>query len=140
MATIYKISSPCLQECYVGSTKNNVERRWLQHKNKKNDTKSKILIEKYGVDNCKFMVIEECQIEEQHIREQWWLDNSIGVVNKKNAIGSIERTKYVTNLWREANKEKLKQQYKVWSEVNKEKRNQAKRTHRANKKKENAIQ
>ena len=121
MATIYKILSPCLQECYIGSTIRKVEWRWTQHRHKNNATNSKILFEKYGIDNCKFMIVEKCSIEERFIKEQWWLDNSIGIVNENNVIPSIENTKILTKEWKELNKEKMKQYHKIYREKNKEK-------------------
>lgn len=121
MATIYKILSPCLQECYVGSTIQRVEKRWIHHRCKNNETTSKKLFNTYGVQNCKFVVMEVCPIEERKEKEQWWIDHSVGVVNRCGTIINVEaRIAYLkeyTIAHREEKNEREKQHY----EVNREK-------------------
>lgn len=94
MATVYKILSPCLKECYVGSTIDEKE-RWREHKKNRNECCSRILFEKYGVENCKFVVMEVCPIEEKRVKEQWWMDHSVGVVNKQGAFRTDEEHKMI---------------------------------------------
>ena len=105
MATIYKILSPCLQECYVGSTIQHVEKRWISHRKNSNGTTSRILLERYGKD-CKFVVLEVCPIEEQFIKEQWWMDHSVGCVNEQRAYISEEERLTYDKDYHEANREK----------------------------------
>lgn len=133
MATIYKILSPCLQECYVGSTIHKVEYRWTKHRGAK-DCTSNILFEKYGMDNCKFIVMEVCLIAEKRIKEQWWLDHSVGVVNKYGVIRSQEKKKAIQKAWNEANIERVKQHRKLYREANKEKQKQYQKLYRELKK------
>ena len=92
---MYKILSPCLKECYVGSTIQVVEERWREHKKNRNDCRSKLLFEKYGIEKCKFIVMEVCPVEEKRIKEQWWIDHSIGVVNKQGAFRTDEEHKII---------------------------------------------
>lgn len=114
MATVYKILSPCLQECYVGSTTQVVEYRWNKHKNDRNNCRSKVLFETYGVDNCKFVVLEVCPIEEKRVKEQWWMDHSVGLVNKQDAVFNMKKA---NRLFYDKNKERIKQYQKMRREA-----------------------
>ena len=72
MIGIYKIINP-KGKVYVGQSKN-IHRRILSHKNL-NTSKCVLVynsIRKYGVDNHKFEVIEECKLEELNERELYW--------------------------------------------------------------------
>ena len=108
MATIYKILSPDLLECYVGSTKNTIEWRFAQHKRKENTTTATILFDKYGYDTCKIVEMEVCPIEERRAKEQWWLDHSVGAVNQYAVIGGD--VKVYHKAYYEANREKWEKQ------------------------------
>jgi len=119
MATIYKILSPCLKECYVGSTIQKVEARWSKHRS--DETSSSILFEKYGYDNCKFVVLEVCPLEERYEKEQWWLDHSVGTVNKRKANLTSEARKEEQKEYREANTDKKKAYEKEYYEANTDK-------------------
>jgi len=113
MICVYKILSPDLQECYVGSTIN-FNRRVSEHK-RKNECRSKVLFDKYGFDNCSFVILEQCSKAQLLEKEQWWLEHSFGTVNNNNPIG-LEDKKY-----REANKEKITETARKYREENKEK-------------------
>lgn len=113
MATIYKILSPCLQECYVGSTTQPIQRRWSCHICNSNKTASKVLFEKYGSDNCKIVILEVCELEEQLSKEQWWIDHSVGVVNYRN---TIHDAKSYNKKYAEDNKEAIRIRKKLWHE------------------------
>lgn len=80
MATVYKYLSPDLKECYVGSTAYERVRKNM-HKRPSKFCSSKLLFDKYGYENCSYIVLEVCPLEEQFIREQWWLDHAVGAVN-----------------------------------------------------------
>jgi len=105
MATIYKILSPDLLECYVGSTIQDMTRRWQKHTWKSNVCYSKILLEKYGVENCKIVELEFCPLEERRKKEQWWLDHSVGAVNHINALTTKDMVITNNKKWREENVE-----------------------------------
>lgn len=121
MATIYKILSPDLQECYVGSTIQRVERRWNDHRQKNNQTTSKKLFDKYGVQNCKFVVMEVCPIEEQKEKEQWWMDHSVGLVNRCGTIINVEARVSYLKEYAEEHREEKNQRSKAHYEENREK-------------------
>ena len=101
--------SPCLMECYVGSTSKKVEQRWSNHRSA--NISSSILFEKYGYDNCKFIVLEICPLEERREKEQWWLEHSVGTVNERKANRTkedlAEDLKKGKKKYREANRDKF---------------------------------
>lgn len=73
MIGIYKITSPS-GSIYVGKSKN-IEKRWKQYK--KLDCKGQLLINyslmKYGVNNHKFEIIQECEENElDGLEYKWW--------------------------------------------------------------------
>jgi len=113
MATVYKILSPCLQECYVGSTTQDVEKRWRHHKGKWNKCQSKILFEKYGAEKCQFTIVEQCSTDERLIREQWHIETSEGAVNRMSAFVTEEEKRTWMAAWREAHREELKENAKA---------------------------
>jgi len=123
MATVYKYLSPDLQECYVGSTTDEDNRK-SRHKSNLNNTASKLIFEKYGYDNCPYVVLEVCPLEEKRTKEQWWLDHSVGAVNDRKALRTederIEQKKAHNKAYKKANKERILAQKKAYNEANKE--------------------
>ena len=114
---IYKILSPDMKECYIGSTRRPLNERLYEHKHMNNDTSSKQLIDSYGFDNCIVVILEVCLLEEQKKREQWWLEHSVGAVNNRKVIGN--RKEYEKE-WCKNNKEKLSEYTKKYYESHKE--------------------
>lgn len=79
MVGIYCITNLINGKRYIGQSKN-IEERWKKHKrnafNFKDTNYNKYFyqaIRKYGLDNFKFEVIEECKIEELDEREIYWI-------------------------------------------------------------------
>ena len=74
MIGIYKITNLVNNKIYIGQSKN-IEQRWKEHirhsKNEHNAKKTYIhkAINKYGKDNFKFEVLEECKFEELDKKE-----------------------------------------------------------------------
>lgn len=80
---IYKITNIVNDNFYIGST-NNFKRRMFQHKsqlknNKHSNKKLQNSYNKYGLDNFKFEIVEEC--EDRFIREQFFIDTLTPVFN-----------------------------------------------------------
>jgi group I intron endonuclease len=73
MIGIYKITNP-KGKIYIGQSIN-IEKRWKAHFNK--HSKKTILIhnsiKKYGPENHKFEIIEECILEQLNEREVYWV-------------------------------------------------------------------
>jgi len=77
MGFIYKITSPS-NKLYVGQTKKKVpEKRWKEHCLESRSGKTHALsnaIRKYGAENMKFEVIEECPDDMLNEREHYWIE------------------------------------------------------------------
>lgn len=75
MIGIYKITSPT-KKVYIGQSVN-IERRFSTYKRNNPINKQPRLygsFKKYGIENHKFEVIEECDISELNNRERYWQD------------------------------------------------------------------
>lgn len=74
MIGIYKITNKTNNKSYIGQT-NDIQRRFIEHKTKGTSSRIPldIAIQKYGVDNFSFEIIEECTLEELNEKEQYWI-------------------------------------------------------------------
>lgn len=75
---IYKITNRVNGKAYIGQSKD-IKRRWLEHRKVKDgyDRHSYPLyfaIDKYGIDNFEFEIIERCGVDELNNREIYWID------------------------------------------------------------------
>lgn len=80
MTGIYKITNLINGHAYVGQAKD-IERRWAQEKNmSKNQNNPGYnyplmkAFRKYGIENFKFEIIEECDINDLNNREIYWIE------------------------------------------------------------------
>lgn len=72
---IYMIENLINHHKYIGQSKN-IERRWKEHKNlskKNSNTHLYNALKKYGLDNFKFSIIEECTIDNLNEKEIYWI-------------------------------------------------------------------
>ncbi len=76
---IYKITNLLNDKVYIGQSVD-IKRRWSNHINyaenkdsKEYNTPIHNAIRKYGKDNFKFEIIEECSLEELDQKEQYWI-------------------------------------------------------------------
>lgn len=84
MIGIYLITNNVNQKKYVGQS-NNIERRTKEHLrsaqpdkySKKNERDSKtpihLAMQKYGIQNFSFSILEECSVEQLNEREKYWI-------------------------------------------------------------------
>lgn len=109
---IYKITNNINNKVYIGQSRT-IEKRWIKHKNASNnpndhnyDTPLHRAFRKYGVNNFKFEIIEECSIDKLDEREIYWInyydsftkgynltlggDGSGYAINKNKVIGIID--------------------------------------------------
>ena len=83
MIGIYKITSPS-NKVYIGQS-TNIEKRWSGYSTNKKKIKEQTKLfnsfRKYGVDNHKFEIIEECVKDKLNDREIYWIEfyNSVNV-------------------------------------------------------------
>ena len=90
MISIYKLSIPNRKECYIGSTKRSVHERLLEHKRPGNRCISRNLCK---LGEIQIQVMEECDANTRDEREQYWIRNTPGVINKTEP--TIQETRVV---------------------------------------------
>lgn len=78
MIGIYKITNKINNHSYIGLS-THVEDRWEYHKTPYNWERecNKVLykaIKKYGIDNFKFEILEECQLDELNEKEKYYIE------------------------------------------------------------------
>lgn len=98
MIGIYKITNIINKKIYVGSS-NDVERRWKQHtrllnNNKHHSIKLQCAWNKYKQDNFKFDIIEECDVNILHNREQYWIDTLDSFAKGYNCTALVDNIEY----------------------------------------------
>jgi group I intron endonuclease len=87
MIGIYKITSPS-NRVYIGQSIR-LEERLLEYKKQKNCSgQPKIFnsILKYGIENHRIEIIEECDIEQLNYRERYWQEFYNAITNGLNCI------------------------------------------------------
>lgn len=135
MIKIYKIWSKKGDKIYVGSTsKQYLCSRKADHissyrRNKGQQCCSKILFDEYGVENCIFEVIEECEKDKRYDREKYWIETLNSINRFKNLTQTIEEKKAYKAEWhqqklhgenQEAYREKRLLNHQKYREDNKE--------------------
>ena len=67
---IYKFTNLINQKVYIGQTRQKLEIRYNQHINAKDNCPIHLAIKKHGIDNFKFEVIEELDLEKEDLIEK----------------------------------------------------------------------
>lgn len=102
MAIIYQILNKTNSKLYVGQTRISIEQRWRDHCrvsfNENSDEYNFPLhsaIRKYGKDNFKISILEECSEKELNEREIYWINKLDTYKNGYNAaLGGDGHSKY----------------------------------------------
>ena len=86
MIGIYKIQNLINQKVYIGQSKN-ISMRWRNHRYNAKSNDESInqyplyrAINKYGIENFLFEILEECSIEDLDIREKYWIKEYNSIV------------------------------------------------------------
>ena len=140
---IYKVTNKINGKVYIGQSVD-IGRRWRQHMTAEDDIYFHKAIQKYGVDNFIWEVIEKCKKSELDERESYWIEYydsynkgynctkggdggpvMHGEDNPKWKGGiSLDRSEY-NKQYNETNKDKIKEKKKEYDkqyyEINKEK-------------------
>ncbi len=112
MIKIYCIECIETGEKYIGSTKQKLlSSRIADHKHKKS-CRSRYIIKR---GNWKYYLLEEVEVSQRLIREQYYMDTTDKCINKNRAIG------YTQKEYLEVNKDRFKQYRKVYDQLNKDK-------------------
>ena len=93
---IYKIVDSENNECYIGKTMKNLPMRFSKHKTDYKRWKLGMssyytvfgIFEKFGVDNCKIELVEECVLEDMSHREVYHIEqfSCVNRLNKRRKI------------------------------------------------------
>jgi hypothetical protein len=143
---IYKVVNTSNNECYYGSTVQPLSKRMGQHRasyklykeGKCRAITSFDLFNKYGVENCSIVLVEnyDCKSKEElDKKERWYIENNECVNkvipgrnkkdyykdNKENFKKNYEYNKDKIKEWYESNKDKLLNRKREYREENKEK-------------------
>lgn len=107
----------CIEDChnlkYIGSTKNTLKKRLIEHRSGKKTQKKKYSSGLLDLDNCEIKLLEICPIERRQQVEQYWIDR-IDCVNKLNAY--TDKKKY-SREYQLLNKEKFHLYNKQYSHI-----------------------
>ena len=148
---IYKVTNKVNGKVYIGQSVD-IGRRWRQHMTAEDDIYFHKAIQKYGVDNFIWEVIEKCKKSELDERESYWIEYYDSYNKGYNCTkggdgfgigedhprwkGGISLDPEYSKQWYEANKEKINEKAKEYYKENKEKRKeQMKEWNEANKEK-----
>lgn len=121
--SVYRIWSLKGDLVYYGSTSNKrgANQRWNGHTNKSNSCSSKVLFDTYGLKECQFQIIEECNTKEEALlREKWWICNN-KCVNKIVPFLTEEEIKEKKKEYTDLHKDHKKEYDKKYREDKKEK-------------------
>jgi hypothetical protein len=128
-------------EVYVGSTSKSIEYRWKKHISGQKCTRpcnSKILFDKYGIENCRIELIEtrECEteqicknIEGEHIRSIPYCINK--VQPDRNMIQYLKdnknKIKEQTALYHQLHKDEIHKRHSEYAKIHREQINARRR-------------
>lgn len=130
----YKIVNNVDDKCYVGSTKQTLNRRFAAHKC--HHYTSRILFDNYGFSNCTIVLLEEVEVQsrkEQLMKERQFIERYAGkCVNTRIPIRSNEEIKERVKAWNDSHKDYQKERWKVkgdeYNRLRKAKRYEAKKS------------
>jgi len=94
MVIIYSIKNTINEAIYIGSTKNFSKRKKTHKnsliKNKHHSIHLQRAWNKYGEENFKFEIIEECEINKRVYREQYYIDTLKPIYNCRKIVDKID--------------------------------------------------
>lgn len=85
---IYVITNLTNDKKYVGQTRQQLNKRWLSHITESRSYTERPLyraMNKYGIDNFKIRILEECDVNKLNEREIWWIQSLDSYHNGYNA-------------------------------------------------------
>ena len=138
---IYKVTNKVNGKVYIGQSVD-ISRRWCEHMNAKDDIYFHKAIQKYGVENFEWEVIEQCKKKDLDERESYWIEyydsfnkgynctkggeGAPGGKDNPNWKGGVsldeDYYRQYSKQYYQVNKEKRKEYDKQYGEANKEKK------------------
>ena len=71
---IYSIQNTINSKRYIGKSESDISRRWEEHRTGvRSNRHLQNSINKYGLDNFKFKILEECEPKDCWLRERYWI-------------------------------------------------------------------
>jgi len=102
---------------YVGSTtKKYLSQRLSGHRDKKNSCSSRLL----DLDNCRIILLEECDDCDRKVKEQYWIDK----IDCVNIINPVFNRKEWCEKYRLENKKYYSDKVNEWNKKNRSKINE----------------
>ena len=103
MGFVYMIYNTSDEACYIGATTYTIKKRYTEHiynfKTKKGCCSSRLLFEKYGIENCKLKELQECNDYELLECEKFWIKRY-----EKILINKITYNKTMSGIIEQLNK------------------------------------
>ena len=131
---IYKVTNKINGKVYIGQSVD-IGKRWRQHMTAEDDIYFHKAIQKYGVENFEWEVIEQCKKKDLDEREIYWIEyydsfnkgynctkggGGNSGEGSPNWKGGISLDPEYGKQWYETNKEELKEYREQYYEANKE--------------------
>jgi group I intron endonuclease len=101
---IYQIKTPSGKK-YIGKSVD-INQRWQKHKyiaktNSEDKSAIHLALQKYGVENCEFLVLEECEAHELGIKENIYINKENTLYpNGYNLVNTIDEYKKISDVTR----------------------------------------
>ena len=94
---VYKITCLTNKKFYIGSAYD-LYKRYKEHRNalvsnRHHNKQLTRFVNKYGIDNLQFDLLEECLIEELEVKEQYYITNSKNTFNETLDVKACNRGK-----------------------------------------------
>lgn len=102
------------ERCYIGSTIRSMKKRLLGHFYKRSRCTSNILIDQYGKDKIKYVILEECETSIRKVRERYWIENTENIINKCLPTITNNERLIKCKKYRDENKDKIKNRCKKY--------------------------
>lgn len=106
MGVIYKATNLINGKSYIGQTKRDLETRKKEHLKRKGYTFHSAL-EKYGIENFEWSILEECEDDKLNEREIFWIDYYDTYNNGYNETSGGDNAESLDN-WRKNHPEEFK--------------------------------
>ena len=98
---IYKITNKINKKYYIGSAYD-LYKRYKDHRsalvsNRHHNKQLTRFVNKHGIDNLKFCLLEECTLEELELKEQYYITNNKNLFNETADVKSPNRGKKLSD-------------------------------------------
>lgn len=133
---IYKITNKINKKYYVGSAYD-LYKRYKEHRsalvsNRHHNKQLTRFVNKYGIDNLEFNLLEECLIEELESREQYYINSDKNLFNETVDVKACNRGKKLSEEHKQRISKSIKAKGIKRSKETKQKISKANKGHKFN--------